>query len=147
MDKVRVTVQTSFTYQYGSKVNHLICGAILYFNPSLDKELDELKYVMSSVYLERGFLSVEESIKQDYKNKAGIFAKKISGFEEPSTINTAEEKELDSSVETISLEDRKNQLEDMRAAEVRTIAEELGLEEYTNKTAAIEYILNVEYPE
>lgn len=146
MDKVRVTVQTSFTYQYGSKVNHLICGAIMYFNPSLDKELDELRYVMSSIYLERGFLSVEENIKQDYKNKAGIFAEKTIVSEQVSTVNTIE-KEVDSSVESINLEDRKNQLEDMKAAEVRVIAENLGLKEYTNKTAAIEYILNVEYPE
>ena len=87
MNKVRVTVQTSFTYEYGSRANHLTCGAIMYFNPSLEKELDELKFVMSSVYLKRGFLSLDESIKEDFQNKAGIFAEKTIVSEQVSTDN------------------------------------------------------------
>ena len=156
MNKVRVTVQTSFTYEYGSRANHLTCGAIMYFNPSLEKELDELKFVMSSVYLKRGFLSLEESIKEDFKNKAGIFAEKTIVSEQVSTDNIVEKEVTEVSidpiveniiVETITLEDRKSQLEDKKAAEVKVIADELGIEEYTNKAAAIEYILKVEYPE
>jgi len=152
MNKVRVTVQTSFTYEYGSRANHLTCGAIMYFNPSLEKELDELKFVMSSVYLKRGFLSLEESIKENFKNKAGIFAEKTIVSEQVSTDNiTEEEVDLEVSTdveveETITLEDRKSQLEELKAAEVKVIAEKLGLVEYTNKSSAIEYILKVEYP-
>lgn len=152
MNKVRVTVQTSFTYEYGSRANHLTCGAIMYFNPSLEKELDELKFVMSSVYLKRGFLSLEESIKEDFKNKAGIFAEKTIVSEQVSTDNiTEEEVDLEVSTdveveETITLEDRKSQLEELKAAEVKVIAEKLGLVDYTNKASAIEYILKVEYP-
>jgi hypothetical protein len=152
MNKVRVTVQTSFTYEYGSRANHLTCGAIMYFNPSLEKELDELKFVMSSVYLKRGFLSLEESIKEDFKNKAGIFAEKTIVSEQVSTDNiTEEEVDLEVSTdveveETITLEDRKSQLEELKAAEVKVIAEKLDLVDYTNKASAIEYILKVEYP-
>ena len=152
MNKVRVTVQTSFTYEYGSRANHLTCGAIMYFNPSLEKELDELKFVMSSVYLKRGFLSLEESIKEDFQNKAGIFAEKTIVSEQVSTYNiTEEEVDLEVSTdveveETITLEDRKSQLEELKAAEVKVIAEKLGLVDYTNKASAIEYILKVEYP-
>jgi len=152
MNKVRVTVQTSFTYEYGSRANHLTCGAIMYFNPSLEKELDELKFVMSSVYLKRGFLSLEESIKEDFQNKAGIFAEKTIVSEQVSTDNiTEEEVDLEVSTdveveETITLEDRKSQLEELKAAEVKVIAEKLGLVDYTNKASAIEYILKVEYP-
>jgi hypothetical protein len=152
MNKVRVTVQTSFTYEYGSRANHLTCGAIMYFNPSLEKELDELKFVMSSVYLKRGFLSLEESIKENFKNKAGIFAEKTIVSEQVSTDNiTEEEVDLEVSTdveveETITLEDRKSQLEELKAAEVKVIAEKLGLVDYTNKASAIEYILKVEYP-
>ena len=152
MNKVRVTVQNSFTYEYGSRANHLTCGAIMYFNPSLEKELDELKFVMSSVYLKRGFLSLEESIKEDFKNKAGIFAEKTIVSEQVSTDNiTEEEVDLEVSTdveveETITLEDRKSQLEELKAAEVKVIAEKLGLVDYTNKASAIEYILKVEYP-
>ena len=156
MNKVRVTVQTSFTYEYGSRANHLTCGAIMYFNPSLEKELDELKFVMSSVYLKRGFLSLEESIKEDFQNKAGIFAEKTIVSKQVSYNNIVEKEVTEVSidpiveniiVETITLEDRKSQLEDKKAAEVKVIADELGIEEYTNKAAAIEYILKVEYPE
>ena len=156
MNKVRVTVQTSFTYEYGSRANHLTCGAIMYFNPSLEKELDELKFVMSSVYLKRGFLSLEESIKEDFQNKAGIFAEKTIVSKQVSDNNIVEKEVTEVSidpiveniiVETITLEDRKSQLEDKKAAEVKFIADELGIEEYTNKAAAIEYILKVEYPE
>ena len=156
MNKVRVTVQTSFTYEYGSRANHLTCGAIMYFNPSLEKELDELKFVMSSVYLKRGFLSLEESIKEDFQNKAGIFAEKTIVSKQVSDNNIVEKEVTEVSidsiveniiVETITLEDRKSQLEDKKAAEVKVIADELGIEEYTNKAAAIEYILKVEYPE
>lgn len=160
MDKVRVTVQTSFTYQYGSKVSHVTCGAILYYDPSLSEELEELKFVMSSVYLKKGFVSVEESIKEDFTNKAGIFAKKVIVSEQVSTLSTVkEEVKVEINVtpkvevteptvlESITLEDRKNQLDIMKAAEVKVIAEELGIEDYTNKAAAIEYILKVEYPE
>lgn len=139
MNKVRVTVESSFTYQYGSKVSHVICGAILYYNPSLENELEELKYVMDSVYLKKGFISVEQSVKEDFKNKAGIFAEKTIVSEQVSS-NTVIEEE-------VVLEDRKSQLENLKAAEVKIIAEELGLVEYTNKTAAIDYILKVEYPE
>ncbi len=139
MNKVRVTVESSFTYQYGSKVSHVICGAILYYNPSLENELEELKYVMDSIYLKKGFISVEQSIKEDFKNKAGIFAEKTIVSEQVSS-NIVIEKE-------VVLEDRKSQLENLKAAEVKVIAEELGLVEYTNKTAAIDYILKVEYPE
>ena len=152
MNKVRVTVQTSFTYEYGSRANHLTCGAIMYFNPSLEKELDELKFVMYSVYLKRGFLSLEESIKEDFQNKAGIFAEKTIVSEQVSTDNiTEEEVDLEVSTdveveETITLEDRKSQLEELKAAEVKVIAEKLGLVDYTNKASAIEYILKVEYP-
>ena len=152
MNKVRVTVQTSFTYEYGSRANNLTCGAIMYFNPSLEKELDELKFVMSSVYLKRGFLSLEESIKENFKNKAGIFAEKTIVSEQVSTDNiTEEEVDLEVSTdveveETITLEDRKSQLEELKAAEVKVIAEKLGLVDYTNKASAIEYILKVEYP-
>ena len=152
MDKVRVTVQTSFTYEYGSKANHVICGAILYYDPSLEKELEELNFVMSSVYLKKGFISVEESIKEDFKNKAGIFAKKTIVFEQISTPFVVKEK-VEPEVITeettvyITLENRRNQLEAMKAAEVKNIAEKLSIEEYTNKAAAIEYILKVEYPE
>jgi hypothetical protein len=152
MNKVRVTVQTSFTYEYGSRANHLTCGAIMYFNPSLEKELDELKFVMSSVYLKRGFLSLEESIKENFKNKAGIFAEKTIVSEQVSTDNiTEEEVDLEVSTdveveETITLEDRKSQLEELKAAEVKVIAEKLDLVDYTNKASAIEYILKVEYP-
>ena len=152
MNKVRVTVQTSFTYEYGSRANHLTCGAIMYFNPSLENELDELKFVMSSVYLKRGFLSLEESIKENFKNKAGIFAEKTIVSEQVSTDNiTEEEVDLEVSTdveveETITLEDRKSQLEELKAAEVKVIAEKLGLVDYTNKASAIEYILKVEYP-
>lgn len=152
MDKVRVTVQTSFTYEYGSRVNHLTCGAIMYFNPSLEKELEELKFVMSSIYLKRGFLSLEESIKEDFKNKAGIFAEKTIVSEQVSIDNiTEEEVDLEVSTdveveETITLENRKSQLEELKAAEVKIIAEKLGLVDYTNKASAIEYILKVEYP-
>ena len=156
MNKVRVTVQTSFTYEYGSRANHLTCGAIMYFNPSLEKELDELKFVMSSVYLKRGFLSLEESIKEDFQNKAGIFAEKTIVSKQVSDNNIVEKEVTEVIidpiveniiVETITLEDRKSQLEDKKAAEVKVIADELGIEEYTNKAAAIEYILKVEYPE
>ena len=152
MNKVRVTVQTSFTYEYGSRANHLTCGAIMYFNPSLEKELDELKFVMSSVYLKRGFLSLEESIKEDFQNKAGIFAEKTIVSKQVSDNNIVEKEVTEVSidpiveniiVETITLEDRKSQLEDKKAAEVKVIADELGIEEYTNKAAAIEYILKV----
>ena len=152
MNKVRVTVQTSFTYEYGSRANHLTCGAIMYFNPSLEKELDELKFVMSSVYLKRGFLSLEESIKEDFQNKAGIFAEKTIVSEQVSTDNiTEEEVDLEVSTdveveETITLEERKSQLEELKAAEVKVIAEKLGLVDYTNKASAIEYILKVEHP-
>ena len=152
MNKVRVTVQTSFTYEYGSRANHLTCGAIMYFNPSLEKELDELKFVMSSVYLKRGFLSLEESIKENFKNKAGIFAEKTIVSEQVSTDNITEEEvdlEVSTNVEveeTITLGDRKSQLEELKAAEVKVIAEKLGLVDYTNKASAIEYILKVEYP-
>ena len=156
MNKVRVTVQTSFTYEYGSRANHLTCGAIMYFNPSLEKELDELKFVMYSVYLKRCFLSLEESIKEDFQNKAGIFAEKTIVSKQVSDNNIVEKEVTEVSidpiveniiVETITLEDRKSQLEDKKAAEVKVIADELGIEEYTNKAAAIEYILKVEYPE
>ena len=139
MNKVRVTVESSFTYQYGSKVSHVICGAILYYNPSLENELEELKYVMDSVCLKKGFIAVEQSVKEDFKNKAGIFAEKTIVSEQVSS-NTVIEEE-------VVLEDRKSQLENLKAAEVKIIAEELGLVEYTNKTAAIDYILKVEYPE
>lgn len=152
MDKVRVTVQTSFTYEYGSKANHVTCGAILYYDPSLEKELEELNFVMSSVYLKKGFISVEESIKEDFKNKAGIFAEKTIVSEQISTpfvVKEEVEPEVIAEETTvyITLEDRKNQLEAMKAAEVKNIAEKLGIEEYTNKASAIEYILKVEYPE
>lgn len=155
MNKVRVTVESSFTYQYGSKVSHVICGAILYYNPSLENELEELKYVMDSVYLKKGFISVEQSIKEDFKNKAGIFAEKTIVSEQVSS-NTVIEKEVDKKESLqpkvlgnfkLSLEDRKSQLEDLKAAEIRVIAEDLCLVEYTNKAAAIDYILKVEYPE
>ena len=128
----------------------------MYFNPSLEKELDELKFVMSSVYLKRGFLSLEESIKEDFQNKAGIFAEKTIVSKQVSDNNIVEKEVTEVSidpiveniiVETITLEDRKSQLEDKKAAEVKVIADELGIEEYTNKAAAIEYILKVEYPE
>lgn len=153
MNKVRVTVESSFTYQYGSNVSHKVCGAILYYNPSLENELEELKYVMDSVYLKKGFISVEQSIKEDFKNKAGIFAEKTTISKQVSTNNIVE-KEVDLEVstdveveETITLEDRKFQLEGLKAAEVKVIAEGIGLVDYTNKAAAIEYILKVEYPE
>ena len=153
MNKVRVTVESSFTYQYGSNVSHKVCGAILYYNPSLENELEELKYVMDSVYLKKGFISVEQSIKEDFKNKAGIFAEKTTISKQVSTNNIVE-KEVDLEVstdveveETITLEDRKSQLEGLKAAEVKVIAEGIGLVDYTNKAAAIEYILKVEYPE
>jgi hypothetical protein len=159
MNKVRVTVQTSFTYEYGSKANHLTCGAIMYYDPSLESELEELKYVMSSIYLKRGFLSVEESIKEDFQNKTGIFAEKIIVSEQVSTVAPVTEEEvkvevalteitsepIDINNEAITLENRKTNLEALKAAEVKAIAEGLGLVDYTNKTSAIEYILKVEY--
>lgn len=155
MNKVRVTVESSFTYQYGSNVSHKVCGAILYYNPSLENELEELKYVMDSVYLKKGFISVEQSIKEDFKNKAGIFAEKTTISKQVSTNNIVEKevtedtfnKEKTLEPESITIEDRKSQLEGLKAAEVKVIAEGIGLVEYTNKTAAIEYILKIEYPE
>lgn len=146
MNKVRITVESSFTYQYGSKVSHVICGAILYYNPSLDNELEELKYVMDSIYLKKGFISVEQSIKEDFKNKVGIFAEKTIVSEQVSS-TTVIEKEISNQESEVVLEDRKSQLENLKAAEVKVIAEKLGLVEYTNKTAAIDYILKIEYPE
>lgn len=159
MNKVRVTVQTSFTYEYGSKANHVTCGAILYYDPSLEKELEELNFVMSSIYLKKGFISVEQSVKEDFNNKAGIFAEKTIVFEQVSTpsiikeeviseVNVATVVEIkETAPVVITLEDRKAQLEDKKAAEIKVMAENLGLVEYTNKAAAIEYILKVEYSE
>lgn len=155
MDKVRVTVESSFTYQYGSNVSHKVCGAILYYNPSLESELEELKYVMDSVYLKKGFISVEQSIKEDFQNKAGIFAEKttipkqvsINNIVEKEVIEDNFNKEETLEVKSITIEDRKSQLEGLKAAEVKVIAEGIGLVEYTNKAAAIEYILKIEYPE
>ena len=155
MNKVRVTVESSFTYQYGSNVSHKVCGAILYYNPSLENELEELKYVMDSVYLKKGFISVEQSIKEDFKNKAGIFAEKTTIPKQVSTNNIVKKevtedtfnKEETLEPESITIENRKSQLEGLKAAEVKVIAEGIGLVEYTNKTAAIEYILKIEYPE
>lgn len=155
MNKVRVTVESSFTYQYGSNVSHKVCGAILYYNPSLENELEELKYVMDSVYLKKGFISVEQSIKEDFKNKTGIFAEKTTIPKQVSTNNIVEkeitedtfDKEETLEPKSITLEDRKSQLEGLKAAEIKVIAEKLGLLDYTNKASAIEYILKIEYPE
>ncbi len=166
MDKVRVTVQTSFTYEYGSRANHVNCGAILYYNPSLEKELDELKFVMSSVYLKRGFVSVEESIKEDFKNKAGIFAEKTIVSEQVPTPSVVKEEVTEVAIpevennltvieepslleevpalDKISLEDRKIRLEEMKAIDIKSIAESLGII-YANKASAIDSILKVEY--
>lgn len=155
MNKVRVTVESSFTYQYGSNVSHKVCGAILYYNPSLESELEELKYVMDSVYLKKGFISVEQSIKEDFQNKAGIFAEKTTILKQVSINNIVEKEVIEDNFnkeetlefESITIENRKSQLEGLKAAEVKVIAEGIGLVEYTNKAAAIEYILKIEYPE
>jgi len=155
MNEVRVLVMTNFTYTYGSP-SYKQCGDSMYFDPSLSEQLEELKFILDSSYMKKGWLYVEENIKQDFKNRVGIFADtsivtteiKVEPIEvKAPVIKTQEQLAEESKVTepTISLEDRKNELEEMKAAEVRVIAEGLGLELYTNKVNAIEYILEKEY--
>jgi hypothetical protein len=155
MNEVRVLVMTNFTYTYGSS-SYKQCGDSMYFNPSSSEQLDELKFLLDSSYMKKGWLYVEENIKEDFKNRVGIFANtplvtteiKVEPIEVKSpVIKTQEQLAEESRVveSTISLEDRKAQLEEMKAAEVRVIAEGLELEAYTNKVNAIEYILEKEY--
>jgi hypothetical protein len=155
MNEVRVLVMTNFTYTYGTP-SYKQCGESMYFSPSSSEQLDELKFILDSSYMKKGWLYIEENIKQDFKNRVSIFANtplvtteiKVEPIEIKSPVIKTQEQLVEESkvVEfTISLEDRKVQLEEMKAAEVRVVAEELGLELYTNKTNAIEYILEKEY--
>lgn len=155
MNEVRVLVMTNFTYTYSSS-SYKQCGDSMYFNPSSPEQLEELKFLLDSSYMKKGWLYVEENIKEDFKNRVGIFANtplvtteiKVEPIEVKSpVIKTQEQLAEESKVveSTISLEDRKSELEEMKAPEIRVIAEGLGLEDYTNKTNAIEYILEKEY--
>lgn len=155
MNEVRVLVMTNFTYTYSSS-SYKQCGDSMYFNPSSPEQLEELKFLLDSSYMKKGWLYVEENIKEDFKNRVGIFDNtplvtteiKVEPIEVKSpVIKTQEQLAEESKVveSTISLEDRKSELEEMKAPEIRVIAEGLGLEDYTNKTNAIEYILEKEY--
>jgi len=155
MNEVRVLVMTNFTYTYSSS-SYKQCGDSMYFNPSSPEQLEELKFLLDSSYMKKGWLYVEENIKQDFKDRVGIFANtplvtteiKVEPIEVKSpVIKTQEQLAEESKVveSTISLEDRKSELEEMKAAEIRVIAEGLGLEDYTNKANAIDYILEKEY--
>jgi hypothetical protein len=159
MTEVRVLVMTNYTYTYGSKASYKICGDSMYFNPSLDEHLDELKFILDSSFYKKGWLYVEDNIKEDFKNKVGIFAEKVVVPEEVTlNDNVKSEQPVEEEIAelpeeplitepevTLSIEDRKSQLEEKKAAEVRVLAEQLGLVEYTNKSSAIEFILKVEY--
>ena len=157
MNEVRVLVLTNFTYTYGaSNPSYKQCGESMYFNPSLSKELEELKFILESSYMKKGWLYIENNIIEDFKNRVGIFTNipklnteiKIDYSEIKYPVSKNIENIVEESKEievSISLEARKIQLQDMKVYEIKKIAEELGLKDYTNKVNAIEYILEKEY--
>lgn len=144
MNKVRVLVLTSFTYIYGSKMSYRRCGDSFELNPSSPNELEELKYILASSYLKNGLIYIEDEVIFDYINKEGYFA-----ITEKVVENSTSVKEEVAVIEkdteiVVTLEDRKAELNDLPAAEVRKIAESLEIS-YSNKSKAIEDILNLEY--
>ena len=84
MNEVRVLVLSPFDYVYGSKEISYWCGDFFYLNPSSSEEhLEELKFILDSSYLLKGWIYLEDSIKLDYKNKTGVFTPQISISSEP----------------------------------------------------------------
>lgn len=79
MNEVRVLVLSPFNYIYGSKEISYVCGDFFYLNPSSKEEdLEELKTLLESSFLWKGWVYLEESIKLDYKNKTGVFTPQVS---------------------------------------------------------------------
>lgn len=150
---LKIQILTPFRHQFRNKDIWLTAYEAYFLDVENDTDRAELEYILSNQFPYRDFIYIEPSaVNQSIIDsvKAANGARPVQEFIEPTpkqeVQKSVSEPELELAVPTnMSAQDkRREELEQMRAKNVRFIAEKHGIE-YTNKEEAIEAILTVEF--
>lgn len=150
---LKIQILTPFRHQFRNKDIWLTAYEAYYLDIEKDGDKAELEYILSNQFPYRDFIYIEPStVNQSIIDsvKAANGARPVQEFTEPTLKLGVEESlsepELEPAVPTnaFAQDKRREELQQMRAKNVRFIAEQHGIE-YTNKDEAIEAILTVEF--
>jgi len=150
---INIQILTPFRHQFRNKDIWLTAYEVYILDVAKEADKAELEYMLSNLFPYRDFIYIEPSalnlnIIESVKGYNG--ERSVQEYIEPPVKEVPVEPIIQPELkepESLNKEaqvDRKQELEEMKAKQVRLVAESLGIE-YSNKEDTIEAILNVEF--